>query len=53
MYYLAKNYFYERLTAFDAHCSETRGGRQKTAEISFDRRSKDTRFSPPRRSVLR
>src|ERR1700682_3849352 len=34
--YLARNYFYKWLTVFDAHCSETGGGRQKTAEISFD-----------------
>src|SRR5438128_1860273 len=38
--YLARNYFYKWLTVFDAHGSETGGGRQKTAEISFDCRPK-------------
>src|SRR5882724_10342568 len=36
--YLARNYFHKRLAVFYAHCSETGGGRQKTAKISFDGR---------------
>jgi hypothetical protein len=38
---LARNYFYKWLTVFDAHGSETGGGRQKTAKISFDCRPKN------------
>src|SRR5436190_12235846 len=34
--YLARNYFYKRLTIFDANGSETSSGRKKTTEVSFD-----------------